>query len=310
MPSAAEGHVLLPKDVSYWLETCDDDLTPRAPVTGDSVADIVIVGGGFSGLWTAYHLLREKPDLKISIVERQFCGFGASGRNGGWCSPRFPVETHALASRFGTEVARRTIEALEQTVRDIGEICEVEGIDAHYRNTGVLSIARSPSQIAGLKRSLDTYRSLGMEQGLHLLSAAETYDRVHVTQIQGGLWTEAGATVHPGRLVRGLARTVERLGATIFEQTAVTKIRRGQDARIVTPGGAIRARQAIVMAGEAYLTSLPQFRRTLLPMSSTIILSEPLSEAQWDEIGWQNGESLSSLVNIKNYLTRDRKSVV
>ena len=290
--------------VSYWLETCGEDLVARSRLAGDRVVDVAILGGGFSGLWTAYHLLRARPDLEVAIVEREVCGYGASGRNGGWCSPRFPLEPAALISRFGIDGARAILKSVEAAAAYVGEICEREGIDAHYRTTGVLSLARSPKQAASLSNTLATFARLGMDGPLRLLSAGEAFERVHATNIHAGLSTSIGAAVHPGRLARGLARVVERLGGTIYEGTAATKLRTGADAAIVTAAGDLSARLAVVAAGEAYLTGLPRFHRSLLPMSSMIVLTEPLSESLWSELGWQGGECLSSLAHTKNYLTR------
>lgn len=289
---------------SFWLETCGEDLTPRPALQRDRQVDVAILGGGFSGLWTAYHLLVQQPDLDIAIVEQEVVGFGASGRNGGWASPRFPVDPHVMVRRFGTAVARETLMAIDRAVHTIGDICAIEGIDAHYRQTGLLSIARSAGQVAALQSTLDTFRLLGLDTGMALLSAQATHERVHATHIHAGLYAPSGAAVHPARLVRGLARAVERRGATIYEKTQATDIQRGEKACIVTTRGRLYARKTVVAAGEAYLTTMPQFHRSLLPMSSMIVLSEPLTQAQWDEVGWARGESLSSVVHTKNYLTR------
>jgi glycine/D-amino acid oxidase-like deaminating enzyme len=288
----------------YWLSTSGDDLGLRPSLTRDEVVDVAILGGGFSGLWTAWHLLRNAPELRVAIIERRFCGFGASGRNGGWCSPRFPVDTSLLAKQFGADVARATIKAQGMAVEEIGRICEEEGIDAHYRATGLLSIARGDAQRRSIEGTYRTYEALGLGEGNRLLSREEAYDRVHIAGLSGGLESSAGANVHPGRLVRGLARAVERRGGVIYEGTEAIRLVPGADAMIETKGGTLRARKAIVAAGEAYLTEQPGFRRALLPMSSMIVLTEPLSEEQWRAVGWESGASLSSQVHTKDYLTR------
>lgn len=289
---------------NFWLETCGDDMSLRPALSGDVTVDVAILGGGFSGLWTAYHLLRGDPSLEIAIVERAFCGFGASGRNGGWCSPRFPVDVGALVKRVGPQRARDTIGAQKQAVRDIGQLCEEEGIDAHYRANGLLSVARGEAQLADLKATFRTYERLGLSQDNRLLDADETFERVHISKLTGGMETRAGASIHPGRLVRGLARAVERRGATIYEGSPAVRIAPGGRPAIVTETGTVRARRAVVAAAEAYLTGLPAFHRALMPMSSMIVMSSPLSEAQWREIGWAGGESLSSQAHTKDYLTR------
>jgi glycine/D-amino acid oxidase-like deaminating enzyme len=303
MNSAPRAASIDPIAGDYWLSSSGDDLRLRPRLERDLTVDVAILGGGFSGLWTAYHLLRMEPSLDIAVVERRFCGYGASGRNGGWCSPRFPVDTGPLIRRVGADMARRTILALQATVEDVGGLLREEGIDAHYRRTGLLSIARTEGELDGLRAALALFDTLDLT-GNRLISAEEAYERVHVTSLCGALATDQGATVHPARLVRGLARAVERRGATIFEQTHATAVRTGADAAIVTDGGVLRARRAVVTAGEAYLTGLPDFHRQLLPMSSMIVLTAPLTPAQWERVGWDGYECLSSQAHTKNYLTR------
>lgn len=289
---------------SFWLETTGDDLTPRAPVAGDVTVDVAILGAGFSGLWTAYYLLRDNPALNVAIVERDIAGYGASGRNGGWCSPRFPVDPKPLIRTYGLEQARRTIVALQSSVEEMGRIVAREGIDAHYVAGGLLSLAIGEHQVPALRSTLATYQRLGLGAGNRLLDAGEARARVAARGVAGALRTRAGASIHPGNLVRGLARTVERLGGTIYEQTAVERVEPGASARLVTATGTVRARTAVVVAAEAYLPGLPAFRRHVLPMSSMIVLTNPLPADVWAQIGWAGHESLSSQSHLKNYLTR------
>lgn len=290
----------------YWLSTSGDDLKVRPPLDGDALVDVAILGGGFSGLWTAFFLLTENPGLRVAIVEKHFCGYGASGRNGGWCSPRFPVDAAPLIRRYGMELARQTILAQQRCVQDFPELLAKADIDADFRRTGLLSLARSPGQMASLVSTFETFAKLGLSADSQLLGADEAYEKVHVTKLSGALRSIHGASIHPGKLVRGLARAVERMGATIFEQTHAFTIRGGDDAAIVTERGTIRARRAVVTAGEAYMTDMPQYHRDVLPMSSLIVLTAPLTTAQWDAIGWAEGECLSSQIHTKNYLTRTR----
>ena len=289
---------------SYWLESCDDDLTPRPALAGDEIVDVAIMGGGFSGLWTAYFLLRHDPNLSIAIVERQFCGFGASGRNGGWCSPRFPINPSALTRRFGIKAARSMLLAQQAMVDEVGHICAEEGIDAHFNPVGVLTLARSADQVPSLRKSFDAYAKLGMTDGCDLLDANQAQDAVNATGVQGAFRLRAGATIHPGRLVRGLARAVERHGVRIYEGTEVLSTIDGAEPALVTAGGTIRARRAVLFAGEAYLTGQTEYRRRLIPMASTIMLTAPLTAQQWSQLGWSGGECLSSYVHTTNYLTR------
>lgn len=292
------------EDYSFWLEDAGEPLTPRAALERSEEVDVAILGGGYTGLWTAYYLLRARPDLRVAVVEAEVVGYGASGRNGGWCSPRFPVSAGAMAKRHGVDAARAVLNALQGSVEAIREVCEQEGIDGCFRAAGTLTLARGAHQLPALRGSLAAYERLGMADRYQLLSPAEVRERIHVTDVHGALFTPDGASLHPGRLARGLARAVERRGGVIYEQTRVTDFCGGSNPRLATEGGELRARKAIVLAGEAYLTRMKPMHRALLPAYSLICLTEPLSEAQWREVGWEHGENLSSMRNTVVYLTK------
>lgn len=288
---------------SYWLETAGDALVPRPPLDGPITVDVAILGAGYTGLWTAYYLLRREPSLRIALLEREIAGFGASGRNGGWCSSGFPLTPGTLARRHGREAARALEQAMWDAVDEIGRICRDEGIDAHYVKGGSLRIARGEHELPIIRRAYDTYRELGLAERYALLDAAETAARVRVTEAAGALYTPECASIHPGRLVRGLACAVERHGATIYEGTEVTDFHSGPSPRLVTNRGTVTA-GTIVLAGEAYLSGLPALRRQLIPVYSLIVLTEPLSATQWNEIGWQGHECISSNKYTVDYLNR------
>jgi glycine/D-amino acid oxidase-like deaminating enzyme len=289
---------------SFWLETAGEPLTPRAPLVKSTDVDIAILGAGYSGLWTAYYLLRASPGLRVAVVEKEIVGFGASGRNGGWCSSKFPVTPAELLRRFGLEAARALMLAMRGTVDEVGRICEEEGIDAQFCKGGMLSLARGAHQYPMIQAAFDSYQALGIGDQARLLTAEETAQRVKVSNVFGALYTPHNASLHPGRLVRGLARAVERRGGVIYEQTDVTSFEGGSAPLLVTGAGELRAKMAVVLAGEAYLTRLRKLHRALVPMYSLIALTEPLSAGQWSQIGWQNGESISSNRYTVDYLTR------
>lgn len=290
----------------YWLDDCGDDLTRRPALAGDESVDVAILGGGFSGLWTAYFLLRANPNLSVAVIEKHFCGYGASGRNGGWCSPRYPMLIDELEKHFGADAARATIQAQHAIVDDIGQIIAEEGIDAHFTPGGMLSVARTQRQLTALKATYAGYDRLRLADDTRMLSAEESNALINVTGVLGGMKTEAGASIHPARLVRGLARAVERRGGRIYEGTEVTGVRPGQPALLQTASGMVTARRAVVLAGEAYLSGIAAYHRQLLPMSSMIVATAPLDAATWHAIGWQGHESLSSGAYTKDYLTRTR----
>jgi glycine/D-amino acid oxidase-like deaminating enzyme len=292
------------RDTSFWLETCGDDLAPRAALSGQVTVDVAVLGAGFSGLWTAYYLMRDNPGLQVAIVEKDICGYGASGRNGGWCSSRYPLDAGTLADRYGVEIGRKTLQAMYDAVAEVGRVCEREGIDAEYRQTGILSLARGKAQLPAIQAAHRAYERLGFGDQNRLLSAEAAREKVNATEVEGALHSPRSATVHPAKLVRGLARAVERLGGVIYERSPVTRFEPGGTPRLHTDRGVLVARKAIVAAGEAYLTQQPRYRRTLLPMSSLIVLTEPLSAAQWASIGWADGEGLGSQVNMVDYFTK------
>jgi len=289
---------------SFWLETSGDSLVPRPALQQSSEVDVAILGGGYSGLWTAYYLLRANPALRVAIVEKEIVGYGASGRNGGWCSSRFPVTPSVLEERFGAERTRSLLLAMFEAVDEVGRVCAEESIAADYRKGGILSLARGAHQLPLIRASYAAYERLGLADHFQFFFEEECAERVRVTKVHGGLYTRESASIHPGRLVRGLVVAVERRGGLIYENTEVTGLHTGSHARLITPGGELRAKRAIILAGEAYLTRLRKFHRALLPMYSLISLTEPLSEAQWAGIGWQNHESLASNRYTVDYLTR------
>jgi glycine/D-amino acid oxidase-like deaminating enzyme len=286
---------------SFWLEDSGESLTPRPALKNSTDVDVAILGAGYSGLWTAYYLLLHEPTLRVAVVDKEIAGFGASGRNGGWCSPNFPVTAGALEKRFGAAAARTLLLAMRASVDEVGRVCNEEKIDARFHKGGVLTLARGRHQLPGIRSSFAAYERLGLGDRYQVLSATEATERIRVTDVHGGLFTPDGASLHPARLVRGLARVVEARGGIIYEQTPVTGFKAGS---LITPGGELRAKRATVLAGEAYLTRLPALHRALLPVYSLISLTEPLTAAQWSQIGWQNGESVASTRNTVVYLTK------
>jgi glycine/D-amino acid oxidase-like deaminating enzyme len=288
---------------SYWLESSGDDLTPRPPLDGSTDVDVAILGAGYTGLWTAYYLLRHDPSLKVAIAEKHIAGFGASGRNGGWCSAGFPIGIGELARRYGDDRAVALQRAMIDAVDEVGLVAEDEGIDAEYEKGGALRFARGKHQLPALASALDTYRRFGLDDHYQLLSESDAKARVNVAGSLGAVFTPNCATIHPGKLARGLARTVERLGGTIYEQTEVTSFTEGSSPALHTANGDIRA-GVIVLAGESYLSQLRQVDRQLIPIYSLIVLTRPLSDGQWAEIGWRGRECVSSNRLTVDYLSR------
>jgi glycine/D-amino acid oxidase-like deaminating enzyme len=288
---------------SFWLETAGEDLAPRPSLSGPTEADVAVLGAGFTGLWTAYYLLRREPSLRVVVLESEIAGFGASGRNGAWCNSGFSVSPGELVRRFGKEAAKDLLLEMRGAVDEIGRVAAAEEIDAQYFRGGQLRIARGQAQVPGIQDAYEAARVLGLEEDLVLLDADETAERVKITGARGALYNPHCATVHPARLARGLARAVERLGGEIFERTTVTYSEAGASPRLVTDVGGVRA-GAVVLAGEAYLARLRKLRREVLPIYSLIVLTEPLSEARWAQIGWEGRECVASNRYTVDYLSR------
>ncbi len=263
----------------------------------------MIVGAGFTGLWTAYHLSRVVPDCRVVVLESEVAGFGASGRNGGWCSALFPVSTSALSRRYGRDAALRMARAMQSTVREVGEIATAEGIDAHYDRGGTVVLARTPAQLRRAEREVATSLASGLAtQDLQLLDAAEASAHLTGAGVLGGTFTPHCAAIHPARLVRGLARVVQSRGVSIHELTPVRMIESG---RAHTYAGVVRA-DVVVRATEGYTPGLPGQHRTVAPVYSLMVATEPLSESTWAALGLAQRQTFSDGRHLIIYGQRTR----
>ena len=286
LPGTAAAYARL----SLWHETAGEDWTPRPSLPGDTDADVVVVGAGFTGLWTAYYLLHDEPALRVVVLEAEVAGFGASGRNGGWCSALFPTSEQSLARSAGAAAARDLRRALQDTVDEVGRVSAAEGIDAHYAKGGTLVAARTPAQLRRAQREVDDARGLGIgPEDLRLLGHEEARRRLDVTDLLGATWTPHCARVHPARLVRGLARAVERRGGVVHERTPVTALQAGS---VDTPHGRVRARH-VLRATEGYTARLPGLRRAVAPVYSLMLATEPLPRTFWDTVGLARAETFA-----------------
>ena len=270
------------RSLSFWHDTVPGTLTPGEPLPGDTEADVAIVGAGFTGLWTAYYLAQTAPGLRVVVCEREIAGFGASGRNGGWCSALFPASLNKLERMAGREAAIAMQRAMQETVDEVGRVAAAEGIDCHYAKGGTVMLARTPVQLERARAEIAEAREFGFgEEDLRLLTAAEATELAGACDVLGGTYTPHCAAIHPARLARGLAEAVRGLGVPVYEQTPVREIHPG---RVVTASGTVRAR-FVVRATEGYTPQLPGLERTLAPVYSLMIATQPLPEATWAEIG-------------------------
>lgn len=280
------------RSLSFWHATVSDDLTPRAPLPGDTSADVAIIGGGLTGLWTAWYLLERDPTLSIVVLERDFAGFGASGRNGGWVSALFPRGVASLERRHGRDAALAMRRAMIDTVDEVGRAASAAGVDAHYVKGGTIAFARSSVQLAAAEAEIAEARSYGVDP-LQWWPA----DRSHAAGSVGAIFDPSCARVHPAELVRGLARALEARGVTIYEGTTVTEWSTGA---VRTDRGTVRC-ETVVVATEGYGAQLRATHRSILPLYSLMIATEPLSEAVWSEIGIEHGQTFTDYRHLLVY---------
>ncbi|MET9427437.1 FAD-dependent oxidoreductase [Streptomyces sp. NPDC003036] len=283
--------------ISFWYAQ-EGTPAPREPLPGDTTADVCIVGGGYTGLWTAYYLKKAVPFLNITVLEAKFCGYGASGRNGGWLYNGIAGRAR-YAKRHGHEAAVRLQRAMNDTVAEVVKVAGEEGIDADIHQGGVLEVAHTPAQLARLKDFHSVEVAFG-ETDRELYGARDTAARIRVTGAVGSSWTPHGARIHPVKLVKGLAAAVEALGVTIHESTPVTEIR---PKHAVTPYGTVRA-PYILRCTEGFTANIKGHKRTWLPMNSSMIATEPLPPEVWDELGWNNRETLGDMAHAYMYAQR------
>jgi len=286
------------RSLSYWLDSSGDDLTPRPAIPGDTDVDVAIVGAGYTGLWTAYYLAVADPSLRITVLEREIAGYGASGRNGGWCSALFAAPLSTLAAS-GRDAAIAMQRAMWSTVDEVGRVAAAEGIDCDFRKGGTVSLAHTRPQLARARAEIAEYRGFGFgPDDYALLGPAEAASRLRVaTPVLGATYTPHCAAIHPARLVRGLARAVERRGVTIREGTPVTSYGPGL---VRTPHGDVRA-GVVVRATEAYTARLPGQRRAVVPVYSLMLATQPLPPSFWDEVGLAERETFTDFRHLIIY---------
>ena len=214
------------RELSYWHDSvaaAGDALEPRPGLDGDTDADVVIVGGGLTGLWTAWYLSEREPDARILVIEKEIAGFGASGRNGGWCSALFPRSTASLETAHGLEAALAMRQAMIDTVAEVGRASDAAGIDCDFVRAGTVLYTRSGVQERAGRADVDDAADYGVDP-------LEWWgpDRVHAAGATGGVFDPNCARLHPAKLVRGLAAALDARGVRIAEGTAVTRFAPGR----------------------------------------------------------------------------------
>lgn len=264
------------RPASLWLRDAlaeDRDVAP--PLAGDARADVAIVGGGYAGLWTAIRLKEHDPSLDVALVERELCGSGASGRNGGFVLSWW-AKLLSLVKVCGEAEAARLARASAEAVGDLGRFCEEHGIDAHYRADGWLWAASSAAQVGAWAETVEAAFRLGDKP-------FETWDAERVVARSGsernlaGVFEATAASVQPARLARGLRRVALERGVRIYERTPMEALEQSSPPRVRTPGGALRA-DRVVLTMNAWAIRFAEIRRAVVAVTSDMIATPPIPE--------------------------------
>jgi glycine/D-amino acid oxidase-like deaminating enzyme len=289
-------------DVSFWY--ADIGLPyRRAALAGDTTADVAIIGAGYTGLWTAYYLKQANPGLDVLVIEKDFAGFGASGRNGGWLTGGFAWNHKRYLETSSEQAVRAMVEAMNGTVDEVIRVAEACGIDADIKRTEELVVATKPAQIGRMRAEVEHRRHWGEEGRVFEMKASDLEERIRIPGALGAMVVTNVARVQPAKLVRGLAKAVERLGVRIVEGTAVTAFEKGM---VTTDHGQVRA-PVILRCTEGFTAGLPGHKREWLPMNSAQIATEPLPPEIWEKIGWQGHEIVEDFANSYCYCQRTRE---
>jgi glycine/D-amino acid oxidase-like deaminating enzyme len=288
-------------ELGFWWRSLGGVAPTRPPLQAPAQADVAIVGAGYTGLWTAYYLKRADPTLEIVVLERELAGYGASGRNGGWVSGFFSGPARVYERSGGSHGFEALQRAMFDTVDEVGVVLAEQAIEADFVKGGHIQAALGEAQSRRLREELRSARAHGLgERDLDELSAVELQQRIRIAGARSATYSPHVARVHPAKLMRGIAAAVERLGVTIHERTSVSEIR---PHRALTAAGDVSARW-VIRATEGYTADLRGLGRALVPMNSSMIITEPLPESAWEEIGWRGGEVLSDAAHVYVYLQR------
>lgn len=283
-----------------WWAGLDESQT-RARLEGDGDFDVVIIGGGYTGLWTAYYLARVSPALKIAVMEAHYVGFGASGRNGGWLAASVPGSRDRFAAENGRDATLALVNEMRASVDEVLNVARDEKIEMDAIKSGCVRVATTPAQVERLRNAIayeQSWESGG--RGWRMESPAQIEERIRIPSVLAGAFTPDCARINPAKLVRGLAMAAERLGVKIFEGTPVVDFDKGV---VQTSTGRVSARH-ILRATEGFTCRLPGQARRWLPMNSSMIATEPLSDAIWEEIGWNASETLSDYAHAYAYVQK------
>lgn len=275
--------------LSFWMSRDGIDVPVTRRLDRADDVDVAIIGAGLSGLWTAWALRQNDPQLSVAVLEAEQLGFGASGRNCGWLSAK-PVGIRSVLSKVAGRDGVLAVERhLRDAMHDVVRILGASTIDARYG--GSTQVARSASEQRRIENYVAANRQWGVTNShLELLTADEARRRIDVAGVTGALHTPDNYCVDPVKMSFALARLVQDAGVPIYTNSRVTTIGPGQ---LVVAGHPVRVRRRAVVATEGYSSAQPGRRRNTLPLNSSVLVTEPLTDEQWSKIGWDQADGLS-----------------
>jgi glycine/D-amino acid oxidase-like deaminating enzyme len=285
--------------LGYWLAEAGE-VTPAPPLREPLEADVVIVGGGFTGLWTAWHLHRLEPGARVVLLEADVCGHGPSGRNGGFCNAMW-FSLAAMRRRWGDAPALAVARAAEEAVTGIGTFCEEQGVDAWFRRTEYVHVSTAPAHDGSWAAAVEACRALGVPEALQTLSAEQVAERCASPAFRAGATCPISASVQPARLALGLRDRLRAAGVEVYEHSPMRFFREGADGvELRTEAGSVRAPRAVLAIGSAAKGRHGPLRGRLSIASSHIVLTEPVPELV-EELGWTGGECITDSRALLHY---------
>jgi glycine/D-amino acid oxidase-like deaminating enzyme len=295
--------------LSLWADI-SGDFTPSGPLPGDREADVAVIGGGLSGLATAYQLIRADPFLKVAVLEAKSIGYGASGRNGSFAMTVVGLGFGVTAKRRGKQFLKQSHSYMERAVDYLDEVIQKEGLDCDRIRPGFLRVATTTGYIKRLQHDIQLMKSLGFS-GLDWISAQETRALVNSERYLGALWEPRLVLVNPLKLVREQKRMVCDLGVQVYEYTPVQEIQNGPPFRLATPTGVVRS-EKLVFATNAYSHLFRQLLRKQVPAFTYMIATRPLTSEELEPIGWNGYQGIEDARNLIHYyrLTSDKRIVL
>ncbi len=282
----------------FWRDT--EPVEPGPPLTETIECDVAIVGGGYTGLWTAFHLKQAKPELRVQIVEADYAGAGASGHNDGFVTPTIGHSLHTVVKQFGIEKARPAYAAVGRSIMELRRFTRKHGVDAELEPNGFFLVGTNSGQMRRLNGDVALAAEMGVKYDV--LDAAQAQEFIGSKAIQGALKTP-GAVVNPHRLARGLARVVRDLGVGVWENTPALDLDRQGDRRVVVTRRGRLVADRVLLATNAYQHRWNSFKHTVKPVWSYALVSEPLTDAQMRRVHWPGREGF---VEARNYITFGR----